>query len=51
MNYLSAEDVLVIHARIIGETGGAHGVRDTHLLGSIVERPKMQFGGKIPNCF
>ena len=45
MRYLSHEEVLIIHARIIDETGGAHGVRDMHLLGSIAERPKMQFGG------
>ena len=45
MRYLTLEEILVIHARIIEETGGAHGVRDLHLLGSIVERPKMQFGG------
>lgn len=44
--YVSAEDILIIHARIIDETGGAHGVRDTNLIASIVERPKMQFGGK-----
>lgn len=28
MNYLSAEDILVIHSAIIDETGGSHGVRD-----------------------
>lgn len=36
----------MIHARIIDKTGGLHGVRDGHLLASIAERPKMQFGGK-----
>ena len=46
MRYLSCEDVLVIHARIIDKTGGMHGVRDINLLASVVERPKMQFGGK-----
>ena len=46
MNYLSAEDILVIHARIIDETGGSHGIRDLHRLASIAERPKMQFGGR-----
>ena len=44
--YLPAEEILIIHARIIDETGGSHGVRDTNLLASVVERPKMQFGGK-----
>ncbi len=36
----------MIHARIIDAIAGAHGVRDVHLLASIAERPKMQFGGK-----
>ncbi len=44
MRYLSCEEVLVIHAKILDESGGLHGVRDINLLGSIIERPKMQFG-------
>src|SRR3989338_4285770 len=44
--YITSEDILVIHAKIIDETGGAHGVRDTHLLSSMAERPRMQFGGR-----
>ena len=36
----------MIHARIIDETGGLHGVRDPHLLSSMSERPKMSFAGK-----
>ncbi len=46
MRYLTGEEVLVIHAKMIDETGGLHGVRDAHLLQSLVERPKMGFGGK-----
>ena len=46
MRHLSCEEVLFIHARIIDESGGLHGVRDINLLSSIVERPKMQFGNK-----
>lgn len=46
MVYLTAEEILVIHARLIDETGGAHGVREVGLLISIVERPKGRFGGK-----
>ena len=44
--YLEHSEVLVIHARIIDETGGAHGVRDTNLVLSITGRPQMAFGGK-----
>ena len=43
MNYLTAEQVLFIHARIIAETGGAHGVRDLGLLQSAVARPRVTF--------
>lgn len=46
MRYLSGEDILVLHARILDATRGAHGVRDAHLLASILEKPKMRFGGK-----
>jgi death on curing protein len=46
MKYLSAESILVIHAMIIDETGGIHGVRDIGLLQSIAEKPKTIIGGK-----
>lgn len=46
MQYLTPQDILVIHARIIDETGGSHGIRDTGLLISLTERPKTSFGGK-----
>jgi death-on-curing protein len=44
--YLSAEQVLFIHSRLIDRTGGSHGVRDIGLLQSAVERPKATFKGK-----
>jgi len=43
MNYLTAEQVLFIHARLIEETGGVHGVLDLGLLQSAVARPKATF--------
>lgn len=46
MKYLTAEEILVLHSRIIEETGGLHGVRDSGLLSSAVERPKGRFGGR-----
>ena len=53
MQYISAEEILVLHARIVDATGGLHGVRDTHLVMSIAERPKSAFGGKefYPSLF
>jgi death on curing protein len=46
MKYLSAEQVLFIHSRIIDETGGSHGLRDLALLQSAVERPCSTFGSE-----
>lgn len=42
-NYLTAEQVLFIHARLIAETGGMHGVHDLGLLLSAVARPQATF--------
>lgn len=43
MVYLTAEQVLFIHARVIAETGGMHGVRDLGILLSAVARPQATF--------
>ena len=43
---MTAEQVLFIHARIIEESGGAHGVRDLGLLKSAVGRPQATFDGR-----
>ena len=43
MNYLSAEQILFIHARLIEETGGSHGVRDLDMLLSAIGRPQASF--------
>ena len=43
MNYLTPEQVLFIHARLITETGGEHGVRDLGMLLSAVARPQATF--------
>ena len=43
MNYLTAEQVLFIHARLIAETGGEHGVLNLGLLQSAVARPQSSF--------
>jgi death on curing protein len=43
MLYLTAEQVLFIHARLIAETGGLHGVRDLAMLESALGRPAASF--------
>ncbi|MGH7235330.1 MAG: type II toxin-antitoxin system death-on-curing family toxin, partial [Nitrospiraceae bacterium] len=44
MIYLTAEQVLFLHDRLIEETGGEHGVRDLGALESALARPQAAFG-------
>src|SRR3989344_6376074 len=46
MRYLSAQEILIVHALVVDETGGSHGVRDIALLESIAHKPQTRFGGK-----
>ena len=41
--YLSPEQILFLHSRLIAETGGAHGVRDLGMLLSAIGRPQATF--------
>lgn len=43
MNYITPEQALFIHYRIIEETGGSHGIRDLALLQSALARPIATF--------
>lgn len=51
--FLTAAEVLFIHARLVSETGGEHGVRDIGLLQSTVARPQATFDGRelYPDLF
>ncbi len=53
MKYLTAEQVLFIHARLIAETGGEHGVLNLGLLQSAVARPQASFDSQdlYPDLF
>lgn len=44
--FLTPQQVLFIHARLVDETGGEHGVRDVGLLESAVARPRATFDGR-----
>lgn len=44
--YLTVEQVLFIHMRLVAETGGGPGVRDLDLLASAVGRPQVSSGGQ-----
>jgi death-on-curing protein len=41
--YLTAEQVLFVHYRLVDETGGEHGIRDLGLLESAIARPQATF--------
>lgn len=45
-HHLSVEQVLFIHARLIDETGGEHGIRDLGMVKAAVDRPKTTFDGQ-----
>ena len=41
--YLTAEQALFVHYRLLSETGGEHGVSDLGLLESAIARPRATF--------
>ena len=43
MSCRTAEQVLFLHARLIAETGGSHGVRDLNMLLSALGRPRASY--------
>jgi death-on-curing protein len=43
MIYLTAQQILFLHARLVAETGGSHGVRDLSMLLSAVGRPQARY--------
>lgn len=44
--YLTVEEVLAVHRRVIEEFGGDDGLRDRGLLESAVAMPRATFGGR-----
>jgi death-on-curing protein len=51
--YLTPEQVLFLHSRLIAETGGGHGLRDLGMLLSALGRSQGTFDGKdlYPDLF
>jgi death on curing protein len=45
VEYLTPNEVLLLHARLIQRTGGSRGVRDIGLLESALARPQATFDG------
>ena len=46
MHFLTLNQLLIIHRRVIKQTGGSPGVRDHSALLSALAQPKMTFEGK-----
>ena len=45
MNWLSLDELVVIHQQVIAETGGVHGIGNPGGLESALRRPFTTFGG------
>ncbi len=45
MRYLTLNEVLTLHDRLIAQTGGSFGVRDIGRLESSLAQPRMTFDG------
>ncbi len=46
MRYLTINETLEIHHRVIEQSGGAKGIRDSGALESALAQPKMTFSGE-----
>ena len=53
MYYLTAEDILYLHFRVVEDFGGSHGIRDENRLKSVVSAPKQEAFGveQYPDIF
>ena len=45
MNWITAEELMLIHVRVIEETGGAYGVVNAGAIETAIQRPFASFGG------
>ena len=45
MRYLTVDEVLALHSRLIATSGGSLGLRDPNALDSAVAQPQMTFSG------
>lgn len=46
MRYLSLAEVIELHRRVVDQSGGASGLRDTGRLESAVAQPRISFAGR-----
>lgn len=45
MRRLSVKDIMLLHQKLIDQTGGSHGVRDLNLVDSAISRAFVTFDG------
>lgn len=45
MFFLFEEEILILHNKLIDQSGGSKGVRDTNALNASISQPHMTFGG------
>jgi death on curing protein len=46
MRYLTLEEIVSLHAKLVAQSGGSPGLRDRGALESAVAQPEMSFGGE-----
>lgn len=46
MIWITADDVIALHSRVIEKSGGLDGLRDRDILDSAISAPLQSFGGK-----
>jgi len=46
MTLLTLEQILILHQRVIEQSGGASGIRDQGILESALAQPEMSFAGQ-----
>lgn len=46
MRYLTLEEIVFLHAKLIAQSGGLSGLRDRGALESALAQPEMSFGGE-----
>jgi len=46
MRYLTVEEIISLHARLVAQSGGSIGLRDKGALESAIAQPEMSFGGE-----
>jgi len=53
MKYLSAEEILRLHYKVIEDFGGSHGVRDEGRIKSVIQAPQQEVFGQqqYPSVF